>query len=67
MKQPVISEDKKEILMDLINRMGSAINNIYSTIEDDVNIPPDDYEEYEKQIERMYSILQDLESEVIFT
>jgi hypothetical protein len=62
-----IKEHKKEILMDLINRLGSAITTHYHTIEEDINIPPDDYEAYEKQIEKLYSILQDLEEEVTFS
>jgi hypothetical protein len=62
-----IKEHKKEILMGLINRLGSEIGIIYHTIEEDTNIPPNDYEAYEKQIESLYSILQDLEEEVIFS
>jgi chemotaxis protein CheY-P-specific phosphatase CheC len=62
-----IDEDKKSALMDLINRLGSEITTLYHTIEEDINIPPDDYEAYEKQIEKLYSILQDLEEEVTFS
>jgi nitrate/nitrite-specific signal transduction histidine kinase len=62
-----IKEHKKEILADLINRLGSEITTLYHTIEEDINIPPDDYEAYEKQIEKLYSILQDLEEEVTFS
>jgi polyhydroxyalkanoate synthesis regulator phasin len=62
-----IKENKKEILMDLINRLGSEVGTLYHTIEEDINIPPDDYEAYEKQIEKLYSILQDLEEEVTFS
>jgi hypothetical protein len=62
-----IKEHKKEILMDLINRLGSEISTLYHIIEEDTNIPPDDYEAYEKQIENLYSILQDLEEEVTFS
>jgi hypothetical protein len=62
-----ITEVKKEILMDLINRLGSEITTLYHTIEEDINIPPDDYEAYEKQIENLYSILQEIEEEVVFS
>jgi nitrate/nitrite-specific signal transduction histidine kinase len=62
-----ITENKKEILADLINRLGSEITTLYHIIEEDTNIPPDDYEAYEKQIEKLYSILQDLEEEVTFS
>lgn len=62
-----ISEDKKAILMELINRLGSGIGILYHTIEEDANIPLDEYRAYEKQIENLYSILQDTEEEVKYS
>jgi hypothetical protein len=36
-------------------------------IEEDVNIPEDDYRVYEKQLEKVYTILQDLDEEITFS
>jgi nitrate/nitrite-specific signal transduction histidine kinase len=66
-KLSTISEDKKSVLSDLIKRLGSEISTLYHTIEEDTNIPTDAYEAYEKQIENLYSILQDLEEEITFS
>jgi hypothetical protein len=65
--KPTISEEKRETLIGLVNRIGSEITTIYHMLEEDESISLDEYREYEKQIEKMYSILQDLEEEVIFT
>lgn len=62
-----IAEHKRDVLIDLINRLGSEIGVLYHKIEEDTNIPPDDYIEYEKHIESLYSILQQIEEEVQFS
>jgi ribulose 1,5-bisphosphate carboxylase large subunit-like protein len=61
--KPILAEYKRDTLIDLVNKLGSEITTIYSMIEEDENIPTKEYEAYDKQIEKMYNILRDLEEE----
>jgi ribulose 1,5-bisphosphate carboxylase large subunit-like protein len=61
--KPIIAEYKRDTLIDLVNKLGSEITTIYTMIEEDENISTKEYEAYDKQIEKMYTILQDLEEE----
>jgi hypothetical protein len=62
-----IASFKRDILAGLLKQLNNEISNLDHRIEEDVNIPEDDYRVYEKQLEKVYSILQELDEEITFS
>jgi hypothetical protein len=62
-----IASFKRDILAGLLKQLSNEIGVLDHRIEEDVNIPEDDYRVYEKQLEKVYAILQDLDEEITFS
>jgi hypothetical protein len=62
-----IASFKRDILAGLLKQLSNEIVALDHKIEEDVNIPEDDYRVYEKQLEKVYAILQDLDEEITFS
>jgi hypothetical protein len=62
-----IASFKRDILAGLLKQLSNEIGVLDHRIEEDENIPEDDYRAYEKQLEKVYAILQDLDEEITFS
>lgn len=62
-----ISEEKQSTLVDLLNQLSSEISILFTTIEEDQSIPNERFREYEKQINKIYAIHNELNEETILS
>lgn len=64
---PTISENKRTILLSNLNQLGDELSNLYHCIEEDEGIPEDQFRMYEKRIEKLFSVYNQLEEEITFS
>lgn len=62
-----IKNDKKDVLLELINKLEEGIGDLSTKLELNKDIKDLDWKIYEKDIFKLYSILKDLEEEVEFS
>lgn len=62
-----ITESKKDTLIDLLRQLENDIASLFHKLEEDQSIPDDKFREYEKQIEKLYYIHNQLNEEVILS
>jgi ribulose 1,5-bisphosphate carboxylase large subunit-like protein len=65
--KPTMTENKKSILMEHLRSLESEINNIYHLIEEDESISNEQYKVYETRIEKLFSIFNQIEEEILFS
>jgi hypothetical protein len=63
----MISEDKKEILLQLVNAQEDELCDILHNIEDDLNVPDDSYAFIENQSNRLFRLIELLRDEIYFS
>jgi hypothetical protein len=63
----MISEDKKEILLQLVNAQEDELCDILHNIEGDENIPNDSYAFIENQFNRLFRNISVLRDEIYFS
>jgi hypothetical protein len=63
----MISEDKKEILLQLVNAQEDELCDILHSIEGDENIPNDSYAFIENQFNRLFRNISLLRDEIYFS
>lgn len=62
-----ISEDKKHVLLNHINQLESQLSELFHLLEEDQDIPEEQFRVYEKRIESLQSIYKEIYEEVYFT
>jgi len=59
-----ISENKRNVLMQIISRIEEELSTFSSKIEDNTNISDDEWTKYEETIDRLYVSLSQLKDEI---
>jgi hypothetical protein len=62
----MISEDKKEILLQLVNAQEDELCNIIHEVECDENVPNDSFSFIENQSNRLFRLIELLRDEIYF-
>lgn len=62
-----ITESKKETLMDLLHQLENDITSLFHSLDEDQSISNDKFKVYEKQIERLYALHNQITEEVLFS
>lgn len=64
---PVIPQVKKSISLGDLHRLAGKINEILYTIELDESISDEQYRKYEKQFDDVYSLIDQLRDQIVFS
>jgi hypothetical protein len=65
--KPTITENKKSILLDQLEQLGDGLSNLLRFIEEDEGIPEEQFRVYEKRINKLFSVYNELKEEVDFS
>lgn len=62
-----IKEFKKSILLDNLEQLEDGLSNLLHFIEEDEGIPEEQFKVYEKRINKLFSVYNELKEEVDFS
>jgi hypothetical protein len=62
-----ITESKKETLMDLLHQLENDITSLFQSLDEYQTISNDKFKVYEKQIECLYALHNQITEEVLFS
>jgi hypothetical protein len=65
--KPTITEDKKSILLDQLEQLEDGLSQLFHSIEEDEGIPEEQFRVYEKRINKLFSVYNELKAEVDFS
>lgn len=65
--KPTITENKKSILTDYLHQLEDELSELSRCIEEDTSIPEDQFRMYEKRIQQLYSVYNQLNEEITFS
>lgn len=64
---PSINEHKRTILLDHLTQLEDGLSDLFHCIEEDEGIPEDQFRVYEKRIQKLLSVYNELKEEVDFS
>ncbi|MCP1159276.1 hypothetical protein [Bacillus infantis] len=65
--KPTISDEKRQLLLDLLENIEEQIGCLSCTIEDNQNINEAEWRTYEEDIKKLNLVLGELKSEIYFS
>jgi hypothetical protein len=64
---PSINEHKRTILLDHLHQLEDGLSSLFHCIEEDEGIPDEQFRVYEKRINKLFSVYNELKEEVDFS